>query len=139
MFLPHQSSSQTILEAARNAELIALLSLTDAARALFCLNSSEHYQHSAKGVCITGINVDPFKQLRTNTGSCTIMDDASLDLMMSSSRLPLDSSYRKLINERLLESTREIKFRRVKPGLNLTPILSFHVTSEKIKIKNFVR
>ena len=124
MFLPHQSSSQTILQAARNAELIALLSLTDTARALFCLKSSEHYQHSAKGVCITGINFDPFIQLRTNTVSCTIMDDASLDLMMSSGRLHLDSSYRKLINERLLESTREIKFRRVKHGLNLTPILS---------------
>ena len=46
------------------------------------------------------------------------MGDASLDLVMSSSRLPLYSSYRKLIDER------EIKFRQVKPGLNLTPMRS---------------
>ena len=52
------------------------------------------------------------------TASCTIMEDAcqqivrlvpSLDLMMSPGRLPLDSSYRKLIDQRHLRDTARTK------------------------------
>ena len=47
--------------------------------------------------------------MHLRTASCTIMDDVrlapSLDLMMSSGRLPLDSSYRKLIEQRQHRNT----------------------------------
>ena len=52
--------------------------------------------------------------MHLRTASCMIMEDAcwqivrlapSLDLMMSSSKLPLDSSYRKLIEQRRFQDT----------------------------------
>ena len=85
------------------------------AKALCCLKEAQHYRHMqrSKRTTLTGLNVVP-RLMHLRTASCTIMDDAcyqivrlapSLDLMMSSGRLPLDSSYRKLIEQRRHRNT----------------------------------
>ena len=89
------------------------------AKALSCLKQAQHYCHMqrSKWTTIAGLNDVP-RLIHLRTASCTIMDDAcyqivrlapSLDLMMSSGRLSLDSSYRKLIDQRHLRDTARTK------------------------------